>query len=118
MVFKKKIFNYLIFLCLILLYSCSSQPVATESPGINTYKINTSFKINLPEEHKSGYTWLLNQKSTNNVVYNINQVWRGNEKGIDFLFETTTVGTCTLQFTKLKYQDTSAQKSFVINCTN
>lgn len=115
MVFKKKIFNNLTALCLLFIAACNGKPIALEAPANNMYKLNSEFKINLQEEHNSGYTWILNQKSTNEIVSNVNQVWRGNEKGIDFLFETSAIGTCTLEFTKLRYQDTAAQKKFVIN---
>ncbi len=111
-------FHNLTFLLNILvasiLTSCSLKEIKEESPKINEIYLNQKYKVNLPEEHSSGYIWQLSDTYDRKLIDNINTVWHGNEKGIDFNFNPLSVGQTTLTFLLRKYTDTSALKHFVV----
>lgn len=94
--------------------SCSFQQIDKEAPTINVVKTGQKFRINLPENHTSGYTWQLPKPEDFDHISYINSVWHGNEKGVDYNFEAMSKGKNTLNFSLIKYKDTSAVKQFIV----
>lgn len=102
-------------LCILTFCSaCSLQEIKLEEPAVNTLTIGKKYRISLPEEHNSGYIWQLSENYDKTIIDNINTVWHGNEKGIDFNFNTLAAGQTTLTFIKRKYTDTLKIKHFVV----
>jgi len=104
----------LLLICAII-SSCSYTQLKNEAPLLNRIKVNKKFKINLPENHTDGYMWQLKDDYNKNLISHLNAVWHGNEKGIDFNFQSLSIGQVTLSFTKRKYLDTSDFKTFIVN---
>lgn len=99
---------------LLLLAGCSLPKLEKEAPKINEVKNRAKFRINLPENHTTGYLWQLSPDFDRNVIENLGPVWHGNEKGIDFNLKTSAVGQTTLNFVLRKYTDTLDVKNFII----
>lgn len=100
-----------------LLNSCSYKQIKNESPSINTVRVNEKFRINLPEDHRTGNSWQLNNDYNKSLLNNLNVVWHGNEKGIDFNFKALSVGDVTLSLINRKYVDTIDYKTFIVRIT-
>ena len=131
MVFQKKIHRYLtqemlkktfahlivlqLFLCL---QFCSLTVIKEESPKINTVRKGSKFKINLPEDHSSGYLWQLSENYNKTLIQDIGAVWHGSEKGIDFNLKALSVGETTITLILRKYNDTATIKTFIVNIVN
>lgn len=108
-----KILVTLSFACILM--ACSKSHTITEAaPFKNTVETNSKFHINLPEDHNTGYVWLMDSQYDTNVLDYMNSVWHGNEKGVDFNFEARKKGETTLKFTLIKYRDTLEMKQFMI----
>jgi len=101
-----------------LLFSCNIEQLKSESPSVNNFPLNKRFRINLPEDHSSGYIWQLSENYDKKILDNYNAVWHGNAKGVDFNFNTLSIGQTTLSFALRKYTDTSEIKHFIVNITN
>jgi predicted secreted protein len=99
----------LVFIC-----SCSLPQLNKEAPEINTVEKNKKFRINLPENHNTGYLWQLSTGFDQTVAEELNAVWHGNEKGIDFNFKAGESGQTTFTFVLRKHTDTSNVKSFIV----
>jgi hypothetical protein len=99
---------------MIFISSCSYEKIEKETPAVNDLKPNTKYRINLPEEHNSGYIWQLSDGYDRSVIENTSAVWHGNTKGVDHNFLTKAAGTTTLTFILRKYTDTSDIKQFVV----
>lgn len=97
----------------LLFISCIDQ-VNKPSPEVNLVEIGKKFYINLPEDHTTGYMWQLSNSYDDNTLTYLSAVFHGNEKGINFNFEGLEKGKTTLNFTLIKYHDTSDVKSFII----
>lgn len=105
----------IIFTLILFIFSkCSFHEVKNEAPEKNEVKKGSKFKISLPEDHTTGYTWQLSQDFNQKLVYNTNAVWHGNKKGIYFNFEALQTGETVLKFVNRKYTDTANVKSFII----
>jgi len=104
---------FLIIFLAFLMTSCMQQ-VNKPSPEINTVKKGSTFYINLPENHTTGYLWQLSPKFDNQILDYINSVFHGNEKGVHFNFEAVASGKTRLDFTLIKYRDTTEVQSFII----
>ena len=76
---------------------CSLTAIKDESPKINTVENGTKFKINLPEDHSSGYLWQLGENYDHSKIKNCGAVWHGVEKGIDLICKPCQQG-------KLRYR--------------
>lgn len=107
--------TYLNILVFFIITSCSVPNVKLEAPQINNLVINKSYRINLPEDHSSGYIWHLDENYDKKIMDHINTVWHGNKKGVDYNFNTLTIGQTTLTFVARKYTDTSDIKHFIVN---
>ncbi|MGZ4099049.1 MAG: hypothetical protein ACXVNM_09220 [Bacteroidia bacterium] len=105
------VLNYLV---MIFFISCTYEKIENEIPSVNTISLNKKYRINLPEEHLSGYIWQLNDNYDKKLIDNINTVWHGSTKGVDFNFKTLATGSTTLTFILRKYNDTSSIKHFVV----
>jgi len=99
---------------LLLITSCRLPEYKKESPEINEIPPHQKFMINLPEDHSKANTWQLKDDFNNNVVQRINEVWHGNEKGIDFNLKTMAAGQTTLTFILRSYKDTVDIKQFIV----
>lgn len=112
----RNVANKFIFLLIIatIFSACNYEKIENEIPQINTILINKKYRINLPEEHQSGYIWQLQDNYEKNIIDNFNTVWRGNTKGVDYNFKTLAVGETTLTFVRRKYSDTNSVKQFVV----
>jgi predicted secreted protein len=96
------------------LHSCSLKEVKKNFPEVNQVLVNEKFRINLPENHSDGYTWNLYDTYDKQLLTNINTVWHGNTKGLDFNFAALAAGQTTLTFVKRRYTDTTDFKQFVV----
>ena len=99
---------------LFLMFSCRLPEYKKESPEVNTIPPQTKFMINLPEDHTTGKVWQLKQDYDNKVIHQINEVWHGNEKGIDFNLKTMSAGQTTLTFVLRAYNDTLDIKQYIV----
>lgn len=109
---------YFLF-CATLLTACHSFPeVNQEAPAVNELPPHTDFKIVLPEDHTTGYTWQLTQDYDKSVINQLNEVWHGNEKGIYFHLTSLAAGQTTLNFLCRMHRDTSDTKQFIIKITD
>ncbi len=105
---------FLNILVLVLLTSCALDEIKSPFPAINKVNANHKYKINLPEDHSSGYMWRLNDDYDHLIIEEMNSVWHGNKNGIDFNFKTLASGQTTLTFVSRKYTDTADIKQFVV----
>jgi hypothetical protein len=101
-------------LCLLFAISCRLPEIRKESPAVNTLPSDTEFRINLPEDHSTGYTWTLLENYDAAAVIRLNEVWHGKEKGIDFNLKTGATGQTTLTFIERRYRDTSQVKRYIV----
>lgn len=99
---------------LLFLSNCSDLELKNEKPAINEVILGTKFKIVLPEDHRTGYLWQLNQDYNKTNIRQINEVWHGNEKGIYFHLEALSEGETELTFISRKYTDTADIKRFIV----
>jgi predicted secreted protein len=93
------------------------KEISGEFPTVNEIPAGTKFRIILPEDHRTGYTWQLKDDYKPSVVQRINEVWHGNEKGLYFHLQALATGQTTLHFTNRNFTDTSDIKHFVIKVT-
>lgn len=98
-----------------LLTACSVPEVRQEAPAINKVALGSKFVIILPENHKTGHLWQLEQNYDKKIVKQLNEVWHGNEKGIYFYLLAKDSGATVLSFISRKYQDTVERKQFIIS---
>lgn len=105
----------LLFITSICFVNCSYQRIENIAPLENTIEIGNKFCVNLPENHTTGYMWLINNTFDDKVLDYSGSVFRGNEKGVDFNFTAIKKGKATLNFTLIKYHDTSDVKQFIID---
>lgn len=108
-----KQFIYLIFISFICA-SCTCPTFDINSSGPNIIAIGKKFRINLPEDHRSGYTWQLTDDYDKTIIDHTNTVWEGNSNGVYFYFVGTKNGIATLNFTSRKYDDINSLKSITI----
>ena len=98
----------------LILSSCRLPEIKDETPAVNGLKTETKFRVNLPEDHRTGYTWHLNDEYNKNLIERLNEVWHGNEKGLDYNFKTHASGQTTLTFVQRKFKDTLDIKMYIV----
>lgn len=99
------------------LFACNKMQTVRINDAQPAYvKFNSKFRINLPEDHRSGYTWQLNDYDRT-LVTHMNTVWEGNSNGVYFYFETIKPGLLVLNFTSRKHDDVNSIKEFSIKIT-
>ncbi len=108
-------YSAITIICLQLLYSCSYQRADKVAPMENSFNAGEKFCVTLPENHTTGYMWQIHNSFDNKVVDYYGSVFRGNEKGVDFNFIALEKGKTTIQFSLIKYRDTSEVKQFIID---
>jgi predicted secreted protein len=96
------------------LIGCTYQKADKAFPLINTMAVDENFCISLPENHTSGYSWQINPHMNHSLLDYYGSVFRGNEKGVDFNFRTLKRGKDTLNFSLIRYRDTSEIKQYII----
>lgn len=100
------------------LFSCNKMQTVGFNDAQPAYvKFNSKFRINLPEDHRSGYTWQLNDYDQT-LITHMNTVWEGNTNGVYFYFETIKPGLVVLNFTSRKHNDVNSIKEFSIKITD
>lgn len=109
-----KKFVFLPIFATLFLGSCTLPQYQKESPEINEIPPHTKFRINLPEDHREKGFWHLKQDYDQAVVRQINEVWHGNEKGVDFNLKSQAAGQTTLNFVFRDYKDTLDFKHFIV----
>lgn len=115
----KKIYTLLLLFFIFSCFQfCSLAQIKDESPKVNIVKKESKFKINLPEEHSSGYIWQLSENYDKAIVKDLGAVWHGQTKGIDFNLQAMAVGQTTLSFVLRKFDDTLNNKKFIVNIVN
>jgi predicted secreted protein len=108
-----------VFLVVILFFfSCSSSKKVefdSKSGKVNSYKVGQKFHIGLPENHASGYMWILNYNFNGNVVHYFNSIYHSSNGGyVDFNFQAHSKGTTNIELKLVKYKDTADVKTFII----
>lgn len=107
---------YFTLILILVLTSCSDyETINQEAPKANAVKSGQKFRIILPENHTTGYMWQISNSFDETHIDYINSVWHGNEKGVYYNFIASEKGIATLNFSLIKYRDTSAVKSFIID---
>ncbi|MBS1636947.1 MAG: hypothetical protein JST26_13600 [Bacteroidetes bacterium] len=97
------------------LFTACSYPLADKpSPGVNVFNAGEKFRVNLPEDHSKGFTWVLSNEFDHQAVDYIKAVWHGPEKGVDFNFEAKTPAKTRLTFYSIMYHDTADVKNVEI----
>ncbi|MES2763404.1 MAG: protease inhibitor I42 family protein [Bacteroidota bacterium] len=109
-----KTYILLSFLALFTL-NCSYRQADKVSPLANEIPKGEKFRITLPEDHTTGYMWQIDNKFDGKVLDYYGSVFRGNEKGVDFNFVALEKGKTIVNFTLIKYRDTSEVKQFIID---
>jgi hypothetical protein len=99
----------------LLLTACTYQSVEKTLPEINTVRMGEKFRITLPEDHSRKGTWRIMDNFDAHVVDHTSSVWHGNAKGVDFNFKSLSAGLCTLHFVSRHYNDTIAQRAYIVN---
>ena len=102
-------------ICSLLITSCSYKQADKVAPFENSFTKGEKFRITLPENHTTGYMWLMNNQFDGKVLDYYGSVFHGNEKGVDFNFTALQKGKTTLNFALVKYQDTTELKQFIID---
>lgn len=106
-----------IFLAGFVAVSCSYNTVDGNTAQSIQMAVNQKFRINLPEDHSSGYTWQLNDSYDATIADHTNTVWEGKTKGVFFYFIAKKTGKTVLNFTSRKYDDINAIKEITLNVT-
>lgn len=107
---------YLLLCC--VLTACNPPLLEKESPTVNSVEKGRDFRIRLPEDHSTGYTWQLSEGYDKNLISLNNIVWHGNEKGVDFHLSSLASGQTTLGFVCRKYTDTLGMKTYIVKIGN
>lgn len=94
--------------------SCNYKKIDSPAPAVNTVEAGEKFYIPLPEDHRTGYMWQLSNEYDTKTLDYLSSVFHGNEKGVYFNFAGIKPGKTTLNFTLMKYHDTTEVKSYVI----
>lgn len=85
---------------------------------MNEVRQGEKFRINLPEDHSTGYLWQINGDFDERFLNELGAVWHGNEKGVDFNFQARETGIATISFYKRKYTDTSENRTYIVKIIN
>jgi predicted secreted protein len=103
-----------LLLPILFFISCDYKKIDSSAPAVNTIKNGEKFYIQLPEDHTNGYMWQLSNAYDNTALDYLGSVFHGNEKGVYFNFAGGKPGKTTLNFTLIKYHDTTDVRSYVI----
>ncbi|MBP9069052.1 MAG: protease inhibitor I42 family protein [Bacteroidia bacterium] len=104
----------LFFIVALFLTSCSYQTIKVNDAQPCKVKLNKKFRINLPEDHRTGYTWQLNDEYDKSLLDRMNTVWEGNDNGVYFYFTAVKPGITVLNFTSRNYNDVNSIKEITI----
>jgi hypothetical protein len=96
-----------------LLFGCHAKEVTREAPFVNEIPTGDKFEIMLPENHAMGETWNLEISDPDRIKL-LRNAWRGNERGIVYLFRALGQGTCNLTFIRRSYSEVSGKKGFIV----
>lgn len=94
--------------------SCSYQTIKVNDPQPCEVKLHKKFRINLPEDHRTGYVWQLNDEYDKTILDRMNTVWEGNDNGVYFYFTAVKPGITILNFTSRNYDDINSIKEITI----
>lgn len=107
--------NVVLAFGVLFITSCSYKQIKDEAPIENSIEVGEKFRITLPENHSTGYMWQINTSFDSKIVDYYGSVFRGNEKGVDFNFTALKKGKTKINFTLIKYRDTSDVKQFILD---
>ncbi len=115
---KKKLSIALIVASFITtLFSCKKaerQITVEKAAGTNKLKLFDKVYVNLPEEHESGYMWMMQNDLDKSIVDYKGSNWHGaSNPNVDFHFEAIYPGKTQITLFKAKHFDTTAIKTFV-----
>jgi predicted secreted protein len=106
--------KYFLIIFTVFFCACSSiTTVRVNDPQPYKVELNKKFRVNLPEDHRTGYTWQLNEHDQT-VIDHYNTVWEGNSNGVYFYFVALKPGLTSLNFTSRKYNDVNSIKEITI----
>jgi predicted secreted protein len=106
--------KYLLFITAFFLCACSNmQTIKVNDAQPAKVELNKKFRVNLPEDHNTGYTWQLNEHDQT-MIDHYNTVWEGNSNGVYFYFVALKPGLTSLNFTSRKYNDVNSIKEITI----
>lgn len=98
--------------------SCSYNTIDGNTDKTTTVKLNSKFRINLAEDHRTGFTWRLADDYDKTGLDNFNTVWEGNTKGVFYYFKAIKKGETVLNFTSINYDQINAVKSMKVIITD
>lgn len=105
--------RYLVFIYALLFSSCAPQTIGYNDAQPAVVKLNEKFRINLPEDHRTGYTWQLNEHDKE-MLDHFNTVWEGNDNGVYFYFIAVKPGLTKLNFTSRKFTEINLIKEITV----
>jgi hypothetical protein len=70
----------------LLFAGCRYDRIEDECPHVNEVRAGAKFMVNLPEDHRSGYLWQLSGDYDKKILEQLNSVWHGEARGVDFNF--------------------------------
>lgn len=108
-------FIFTIYLFCFLLVGCTYQEASKVAPAENSFGIGEKFRICLPENHKTGYVWQINNSFDSKIIDYYGSIFRGKDKGVDFNFKALENGKTTIKFALIYYKDTAEVKQFIID---
>ncbi|MGE0567583.1 MAG: protease inhibitor I42 family protein [Bacteroidia bacterium] len=97
-----------------LLCCCSAKTFKEPTPKEITVKKDESFRVNLSENHKDGFTWQLDESYNREIIEYKNSVWEGNENGVFFYFKPIKIGSTEITFIERKYDSIRNIKTITI----
>jgi predicted secreted protein len=80
-------------------------------------RAGAKFMVNLPEDHRSGYLWQLSGDYDKKILVQLNSVWHGEERGVDFNFRALSPGQTKITLFRRNYNDTSDIRCYSVRIT-
>lgn len=106
------------FVASLMVTGCRYKELDGPEPIVNLVQHNERFSVNLPESHTKKEMWTVRAGYDTAIVKRLNEVWHGDEKGVDFNFRAVKTGTTKLTFIKRVYQDTVETVNYLVKITD
>lgn len=101
----------------LIFVQCQRTHELSAFPVVNKVKTGAELKIILPENHRDGATWHLDQDFDKKLIEQVKEVWHGPEKGIYYHLRSKKEGSIILRFVKRHYTDTLDKVIFIIEAS-
>ena len=108
---------YILLLVALAAFSCRYRQLKEPLPAVHEIEAGEKFRITVPENHTNGEWSTLHDNYDPKVVERLNEVWHGDEKGIDFNFRAKELGTSTLTIIRKRFQETLDTVNFSVKIT-